>query len=79
MSVFYINEFWLGLNKIYAVARQGNSLLHVQIEDWRKEKHFMLYQYILGDAASNYTILLKLQSGESSSAVDENTSFGFST
>uniref|UniRef100_A0A9J7ZT74 Fibrinogen C-terminal domain-containing protein n=1 Tax=Cyprinus carpio carpio TaxID=630221 RepID=A0A9J7ZT74_CYPCA len=75
----YEDGFWLGLNKIYAVARQGNSLLHVQIEDWRKEKHFMLYQYILGDAASNYTILLKLQSGESSSAVDENTSFGFST
>ncbi|XP_048020227.1 angiopoietin-related protein 3-like [Megalobrama amblycephala] len=75
----FSSEFWLGLKKIYAIARQGHSLLHVQIEDWRKEKHFMAYQYILEDAASNYTIHLKLQSAESSSAVDELTGFRFST
>ncbi|XP_073705838.1 angiopoietin-related protein 3-like [Garra rufa] len=75
----FSSEFWLGLKKIYAVAHQGHSLLHVQIEDWRKEKHFMLYQYILEDAASNYTIHLKLQLAESSSAVDEHTGFRFST
>ncbi|KAI2667256.1 Angiopoietin-related protein 3 [Labeo rohita] len=57
----------------------GHSLLHFQIEDWRREMHFMLYQYILEDAASNYTIHVKLQSAESSSAVDEHTGFRFST
>ncbi|XP_067310306.1 angiopoietin-related protein 3-like isoform X2 [Pseudorasbora parva] len=75
----FSSEFWLGLKKIYAVARQGHSLLHVQIEDWRKEKHFMVYQYVLEDAASNYTIHLKLQSAESSTLVDELTGFRFST
>ncbi|XP_056119543.1 angiopoietin-related protein 3-like [Rhinichthys klamathensis goyatoka] len=75
----FSSEFWLGLKKIYAVARQGQSLLHVQIEDWGKQKHFIVYQYILEDAASNYTIHLKLQSAESSSAVDEHTGFRFST
>ncbi|KAK9979716.1 hypothetical protein ABG768_013130 [Culter alburnus] len=75
----FSSEFWLGLKKIYAIARQGHSLLYVQIEDWRKEKHFMAYQYILEDAASNYTIHLKLQSAESSSAVDELSGFRFST
>lgn len=39
----------------------------------------MLYQYILEDAAFNYTIHLKLQTGESSSALDEHTDFRFST
>ncbi|XP_016139208.1 angiopoietin-related protein 3-like [Sinocyclocheilus grahami] len=75
----FVGEFWLGLKKIYAVAHQGHSLLHVQIEDWRKEKHFMLYQYILEDAAFNYTIHLKLQTGESSSALDQHSGFRFST
>uniref|UniRef100_A0A8C1TIP0 Fibrinogen C-terminal domain-containing protein n=1 Tax=Cyprinus carpio TaxID=7962 RepID=A0A8C1TIP0_CYPCA len=75
----FSSEFWLGLKKIYAVAHQGHSLLHVQIEDWRKEKHFMLYQYILEDAALNYTIHLKLQTGESSSALDEHIGYRFST
>ncbi|RXN27684.1 angiopoietin-related 3-like protein [Labeo rohita] len=75
----FSSEFWLGLKKIYAVARKGHSLLHFQIEDWRREMHFMLYQYILEDAASNYTIHVKLQSAESSSAVDEHTGFRFST
>lgn len=74
-----IGEFWLGLKKIYAIAHQGNSLLHVQMEDWRKEKHFMVYQYILEDAASNFTIHLKLQWVEASSAVDEHIGLRFST
>lgn len=74
-----IGEFWLGLKKIYAIAHKGSSLLHIQMEDWRKEKHFMVYQYILEDAASNYTIHLKLQSGEASTAVDEHIGLRFST
>ncbi|XP_051553230.1 angiopoietin-related protein 3-like [Myxocyprinus asiaticus] len=74
-----ISEFWLGLKKIYAIARQGDALLLVQIVDWRKEKHFMVYQYILGDAASNYTIHLKLRSSEPNSATDEHTGLRFST
>ncbi|XP_065124833.1 angiopoietin-related protein 3-like isoform X1 [Paramisgurnus dabryanus] len=76
---FSIGEFWLGLKKIYAIAHQGNSLLHIQIEDWRKEKHLVVYQYILEDAASNYTIHLKLQSGDLSTAVDEHIGLRFST
>ncbi|XP_043113876.1 angiopoietin-related protein 3-like [Puntigrus tetrazona] len=75
----FSSEFWLGLKKIYAIARQGHSLLHVQIEDWRKEKHFFLLQYILEDAVFNYTIHLKLQTGESSSALEEHAGFRFST
>lgn len=74
-----IGEFWLGLKKIYAIARLGNSLLHIQMEDWRKEKHFVVYQYILEDAASNYTIHLKLQSAEENSSVDEHIGLSFST
>lgn len=75
----FSSEFWLGLKKIYAIAHQGNSLLHIQMEDWRKEKHFMVYQYILDDAVSNYTIHLKMQSGEANSAVDEHIGLRFST
>ncbi|XP_057190715.1 angiopoietin-related protein 3-like [Triplophysa rosa] len=72
----FSGEFWLGLKKIYAIAHQGNSHLHIQMEDWRKEKHFIVYQYILEDAASNFTIHLKLQSVE---AVDEHIGLRFST
>lgn len=54
-----IGEFWLGLKKIFSIARQGDSRLRLQIEDWQKEKHSMEFQYTLEGPASNYTIRLR--------------------
>ncbi|XP_066537217.1 angiopoietin-related protein 3-like [Hoplias malabaricus] len=55
------SEFWLGLKKILSIARhcQGCSLLRLQMEDWKLEKHSMEFQYSLEGPASNYTIHLR--------------------
>ncbi|KAL7876619.1 hypothetical protein AOLI_G00115820 [Acnodon oligacanthus] len=53
------SEFWLGLKKIFAIARQGDSLLRLQMEDWKQEKQSTEFQYNLEGPDSNYTIHLK--------------------
>ncbi|XP_017558892.1 angiopoietin-related protein 3-like [Pygocentrus nattereri] len=54
------SEFWLGLTKILSIARQGDSLLRLQMEDWKQEKKSTEFQYNLEGPDSNYTIHLKL-------------------
>ncbi|KAI4881316.1 hypothetical protein NFI96_029942, partial [Prochilodus magdalenae] len=54
------SEFWLGLKKIFSIARQGDSLLRFQMEDWKQERHFINFQYTLDGPETNYTIHLKL-------------------
>ncbi|KAL6489809.1 hypothetical protein MHYP_G00001540 [Metynnis hypsauchen] len=54
------SEFWLGLKKILSIARQGDSLLRLQMEDWKQEKQSTEFQYNLEGPDSNYTIHLRL-------------------
>ncbi|MCI4377742.1 hypothetical protein PGIGA_G00207410 [Pangasianodon gigas] len=71
------SEFWLGLRKIFSLTQQGGSLLHIQMEDWKQEKHSMEFQYMLEGPDSNYTIHLK--SGDLTSDMDIPTRLRFST
>ncbi|XP_062849857.1 angiopoietin-related protein 3-like [Trichomycterus rosablanca] len=73
----FSGEFWLGLKKILSIARQGDSLLRFQMEDWKQEKQTMEFQYTLEGAESNYTIHLK--SEDLTSEVDIPTGMRFST
>ncbi|KAK1786764.1 hypothetical protein P4O66_017160, partial [Electrophorus voltai] len=53
------SDFWLGLKKISSIASQGDSVLHVQMEDWKREKYLMEFECSLEGPASNYTIHFK--------------------
>ncbi|XP_054624667.1 angiopoietin-related protein 3-like [Dunckerocampus dactyliophorus] len=72
-------EFWLGLNKIGSLAAQGNAVLHIQLEDWKQNKRFIEYRFDLGGAESNYTLHLKLLSGDLTDPMRNHTGMMFST
>ncbi|XP_026169254.1 angiopoietin-related protein 3-like isoform X2 [Mastacembelus armatus] len=72
-------EFWLGLRKIHALAIEGNSILHIQLEDWKQGRRFINYKFYLDDAKSNYTIHLTHLSGDLPDPMSNHTSTMFST
>lgn len=72
-------EFWLGLKKIQALAAQGNSVLHVQLEDWKQGRHFNEYGFYLDGPERNYTIHLTLMSGDLPDPLSNLTGVMFST
>uniref|UniRef100_A0A3Q0RYK0 Angiopoietin like 3 n=1 Tax=Amphilophus citrinellus TaxID=61819 RepID=A0A3Q0RYK0_AMPCI len=59
----YGGEFCLGLRRIQSLSSQGNSVLHIELEDWRQNRCFIEYRFYLNGPASNYTIHLTHLSG----------------
>ncbi|XP_066547930.1 angiopoietin-related protein 3 [Amia ocellicauda] len=72
-------EFWLGLEKIHALAQQGDHVLHIQLEDWRNERQFIEYRFGLEGRDSDYTIHLTQLSGDLPDAMTNQTGMRFST
>ncbi|KAL6458125.1 hypothetical protein MHYP_G00333550 [Metynnis hypsauchen] len=72
-------EFWLGLAKIYSIARQGDYILNIQLEDWKEEKRFIEYLFTLDGPTSHYTIHLTHLSGNLPDAMSNHTGMMFST
>ncbi|XP_014327702.1 angiopoietin-related protein 3-like isoform X2 [Xiphophorus maculatus] len=72
-------EFWLGLKKMYSLASQGNSVLHIQLEDWKQNRHFIEYRFYLEGPVSNYTIRLVYLSGSLPNPLSNHTGVVFST
>lgn len=74
-----IGEFWLGLKKIHSLAAQGDSLLHIQLEDWKQSKRFIEYHFTLGGPETHYIIHLTQASGDLPDAMSNHTGMMFST
>ncbi|XP_059200418.1 angiopoietin-related protein 3-like [Centropristis striata] len=73
-------EFWLGLRKIHSLSAQGNSVLHIQLEDWKQGRRFIEYRFFLNGPDSNYTIHLTHLSGDHlSDPMSNHTGTMFST
>ncbi|KAM9789135.1 angiopoietin-related protein 3-like [Neosynchiropus ocellatus] len=72
-------EFWLGLRRIHSLAAPGDSVLRVQLEDWKRGRHFAEYHVQLSGPESNYTISLKHLSGDLSDPLSNLTGMMFST
>lgn len=72
-------EFWLGLRKIHSLVAQGNSVLHIQLEDWKQGRRFSEYRFYLNGPESNYTIHLTHLSGDVLDPMRNQTGMMFST
>ncbi|KAM4605610.1 angiopoietin-related protein 3-like [Polymixia lowei] len=72
-------EFWLGLTKIHPLTGQGNSVLRIELEDWKQGKRFIEYSFSLEGPESNYTIHLTQLSGDLPDAMTNHTGMMFST
>ncbi|KAI5614625.1 angiopoietin-related protein 3 precursor, partial [Silurus asotus] len=73
------NEFWLGLAKIYSIARQGVYILSIELEDWKDERRLIEYMFTLEGPASHYTIHLTYLFGNLPDALSNHTGMMFST
>ncbi|KAL2089694.1 hypothetical protein ACEWY4_014382 [Coilia grayii] len=73
------HEFWLGLEKIYAIGRQGEYVMHIQLEDWREETRFVEYLFTLDGPATDYTLHLTHLRGNLPDAMSNHTGMRFST
>ncbi|TSL22077.1 Angiopoietin-related protein 3 [Bagarius yarrelli] len=73
------DEFWLGLAKIYSIARQRNYILSIELEDWKEERRLIEYMFTLEGPASDYTIRLTYLSGNLPDAMSNHTGMMFST
>uniref|UniRef100_A0A8C2XEL4 Angiopoietin like 3 n=1 Tax=Cyclopterus lumpus TaxID=8103 RepID=A0A8C2XEL4_CYCLU len=72
-------EFWLGLRSIHSLATQGNSVLHIQLEDWKQNRRFTEYRFNLNGPESNYTIHLTHLFGDLLDPMSNHTGMMFST
>ncbi|GCC29331.1 angiopoietin-related protein 4 isoform X1 [Chiloscyllium punctatum] len=73
-------EFWLGLEKLYTIVRQGGYLLRIELEDWENHTEYTEYPFSLGSEATDYTMTLKSPtSGNLKNAIRESSGLGFST
>ncbi|MBN3276461.1 ANGL4 protein, partial [Polyodon spathula] len=52
-------EFWLGLEQIHALSKQGGYVLHVQLTDWNDQVQSLEYSFRLGGEESSYTLHLQ--------------------
>ncbi|XP_006274772.1 angiopoietin-related protein 3 [Alligator mississippiensis] len=72
-------EFWLGLNKVYSIAKQADNILRIELEDWKANKRYIEYTFTLGSPETNYALYLSEISGNIPNALTEETEMKFST
>ncbi|KAL1777182.1 angiopoietin-related protein 3 [Sigmodon hispidus] len=72
-------EFWLGLERIYAIVNQSNYILRLELQDWKERKHYVEYSLRLGNHETNYTLHLAETAGNVSEALPEHRDLMFST
>ncbi|XP_038858810.1 angiopoietin-related protein 3 isoform X2 [Salvelinus namaycush] len=68
-------EFWLGLIKIHSLAGQGDSILRIELEDWKEDRRSVEYQFTLEGPQAHYTLHLTHLSGDLPNAMGNHTRF----
>ncbi|XP_051020545.1 angiopoietin-related protein 3 [Acomys russatus] len=72
-------EFWLGLEKIYAIVKQSDYILRLELQDWKDSKHYAEYSFHLGNGDTNYTLHVAEAAGNVPEALPEHKDLVFST
>ncbi|EDL97807.1 angiopoietin-like 3, isoform CRA_b [Rattus norvegicus] len=72
-------EFWLGLEKIYAIVKQSNYILRLELQDWKDSKHYAEYSFHLGNHETNYTLHVAEIAANIPEALPEHRDLMFST
>lgn len=76
-------EFWLGLEKIYSIAKDGSYILNIKLSDWVDDLATVRLPFQLGGQETKYS--LQIQKGgtfsdlKSSLATDTASGLPFST
>ncbi|XP_022056402.1 angiopoietin-related protein 4 [Acanthochromis polyacanthus] len=76
-------EFWLGLEKIHAIAKDGGYVLNIKLSDWSNDLATVRLPFRLGGEETKYSLLIQ-ENGtfsplESSLGTDATSGLPFST
>uniref|UniRef100_A0A3B3Y599 Fibrinogen C-terminal domain-containing protein n=1 Tax=Poecilia mexicana TaxID=48701 RepID=A0A3B3Y599_9TELE len=76
-------EFWLGLENIHAIAKDGSYTLNIKFSDWGDDSASVRFPFELGGKETNYSLLIQepgtTDTLESSLTTDLALSLPFST
>uniref|UniRef100_H3BBS7 Angiopoietin like 4 n=1 Tax=Latimeria chalumnae TaxID=7897 RepID=H3BBS7_LATCH len=73
-------EFWLGLEKMVSISRQGRYILRVDLQDWESQSRFIEHPFSLGGQDTDYTLYLRGSiSGNLESTFPDSMGLPFST
>ncbi|VDH97393.1 Hypothetical predicted protein [Mytilus galloprovincialis] len=73
-------EFWLGLELIHEITKEGNYMLRIDLEDFEGEKRYALYSnFVIEDASSEYTLRVSGYSGTAGDGMANHNNMQFST
>lgn len=75
----HTGEFWLGLRKIHSLVAQGNSVLHIQLQDLKQARRSIEYRLNLSGPERNYTIQVTHLSGDLPDPMNSHSGVMFST
>jgi len=74
------SEYWLGLDNIHTLTRNGDYELKVNVEDWEGVKKHALYStFIVGSRESDYTLTIGGYSGTAGDSMTTHNGQKFST
>lgn len=57
-------EFWLGLENIHSLSKQGQYVLEVELSDWAGERQTERYQFQLEGEKKKFAVHLEASSGD---------------
>ncbi|KAM9797100.1 angiopoietin-related protein 3 [Syngnathus typhle] len=72
-------DFWLGLEKIHSILKQGMYILKMDLEDWKEDKHWAEYRFSLDDSTEHYALHLTHFSGDLVDGMANSSGVPFST
>lgn len=73
-------EFWLGLQKVYDIARHGRYIMHVELHDWEETTKSIELLFSLGGPDSGYELQVQgVVSGDLENAIGDVRPLPFST
>ncbi|KAM9845239.1 angiopoietin-related protein 4 [Aulostomus maculatus] len=76
-------EFWLGLEKIHSITKDGGYILNINLSDWGNDLATVLLPFQLGGEETKYSLQIKetgtFSTLESSLGADATTGLPFST
>lgn len=72
-------DFWLGLKKIYSIAKQGVYILRIDLEDWKEEKHWAEHRFSLEGPSKDYNLHVSHFFGDLHGAMASSDGMRFST
>ncbi|KAJ1084795.1 hypothetical protein NDU88_004941 [Pleurodeles waltl] len=73
-------EFWLGLQKVYDIARHGRHIMHVELHDWEETTKSIELLFSLGGPDSGYELQVHgVVSGDLENAIGDVRPLLFST